>query len=61
MQVVESYGGAYVNEIGLIKEELEYLGVDDSDTANVDERVMSEALVRANIMGDMMLIGAYHG
>ena len=46
VEVAEIYGGAYSKEPGVIKEELEDLGVDDSDADDTNNRSLSESIVR---------------
>ena len=41
VEVVESYGRAYVKDPFLIKENMEALGVNDPDAADKDDRAMT--------------------
>ena len=53
--MVEIYGGAYGKDVGLIKVDMEDLGVYGPDSNDYDDRDMAEAMVCDRIMGAMML------
>ena len=59
-EVAESYGGSYGTELGTIKADIEYIGINDPDEEYADDRYIAEDVVCNQMFVTMMISGSEH-